>query len=122
GRGSLCHIHLHSGKLFVAYGKTNLQYDLFAGADRRRAAIITEAADVRLDGTSIVFKTGRVDCDFIAGCDGFHGISRDSIPAKREYEKVYPFGWLGILSETPPLPEIAYCHSPRGARKRGVRA
>jgi p-hydroxybenzoate 3-monooxygenase len=112
--GFLIDIHKHCGKKFVAYGQTNLQEDLFAAADRRGARIITEAADVGLDGTSIVFKTGRVDCDFIAGCDGFHGISRSAIPAKREYEKVYPFGWLGILSETPPLREIAYCHSPRG--------
>jgi len=112
--GFLIDINRHCGKRFVAYGQTNLQEDLFAAADRRGAAIITEAADVRLEGTSIVFKSGRVDCDFIAGCDGFHGISRSSIPAKREFEKVYPFGWLGILSETPPLREIAYCHSPRG--------
>jgi p-hydroxybenzoate 3-monooxygenase len=114
--GFLIDIHKHCGKKFVAYGQTNLQEDLFGAADRRGAAIITEAADVRLEGTSIVFKSGRVDCDFIAGCDGFHGISRQSIPSGklREFEKVYPFGWLGILSETPPLREIAYCHSPRG--------
>jgi len=112
--GFLIDIHRHCGKRFVAYGQTNLQEDLFAAADRRGAAIITEAADVRLEGTSMVWKNGRVDCDFIAGCDGFHGVSRSSIPAKGEYEKVYPFGWLGILSETPPLREIAYCHSPRG--------
>jgi p-hydroxybenzoate 3-monooxygenase len=114
GGGFLIDIHKHCGKRFVAYGQTNLQEDLFAAADRRGAAVITEAADVRIEGTSIVFATGRVDCDFIAGCDGFHGVSRSAIPQLREYEKVYPFGWLGILSETPPLPEIAYCHSPRG--------
>ena len=114
--GFLIDINRHCGKRFVAYGQTSLQEDLFAAADRRGAAIITEAADVRLAGTSIVFKSGRVDCDFVAGCDGFHGVSRTSLPqgALREYEKIYPFGWLGILSETPPLREIAYCHSPRG--------
>src|SRR2546426_1214785 len=95
--GFLIDIHKHCGKKFVAYGQTSLQEDLFAAADRRGAAIITEAADVRLEGTSIVFKAGRVDCGFIAGCDGFHGISRGCIPAKREYEKDYPFGWLGLL-------------------------
>jgi p-hydroxybenzoate 3-monooxygenase len=114
GGGFLIDIHKHCGKKFVAYGQTNLQEDLFAAADRRGAQVVTEAADVRLDGTSIVFKGGRVDCDFVAGCDGFHGVSRSAIPKLREFEKVYPFGWLGILSETPPLPEIAYCHSPRG--------
>jgi p-hydroxybenzoate 3-monooxygenase len=116
GGGFLIDIHRHCGKRFVAYGQTNLQEDLFAAADRRGARIITEAADVRLEGTSIVFKSGRVDCDFIAGCDGFHGVTRQSMPrgVLMEYEKIYPFGWLGILSETPPLREIAYCHSPRG--------
>ncbi|HYR32847.1 MAG TPA: 4-hydroxybenzoate 3-monooxygenase [Burkholderiales bacterium] len=114
GGGFLIDIHRHCGKKFVAYGQTNLQEDLFAAADKRGARIITEAADVRIEGTSIVFEAGRVDGDFIAGCDGFHGVSRSAIPKLREFEKVYPFGWLGILSETPPLREIAYCHSPRG--------
>jgi p-hydroxybenzoate 3-monooxygenase len=116
--GFLIDINRHCGKRFVAYGQTSLQEDLFAAADRRGAQIITEAADVRLEETSILFeqdgKARRLDCDFIAGCDGFHGISRGYIPVKREYEKVYPFGWLGILSKTPPLQEIAYCHSSRG--------
>ena len=118
--GFLIDIHRHCGKRFVAYGQTNLQEDLFAAADRRGAAIITEAADVQLEETSILFKQGgktaRLDCDFIAGCDGFHGVTRRTLPAGalREFEKIYPFGWLGILSETPPLAEIAYCHSPRG--------
>ena len=116
--GFLIDINRHCGKRFVAYGQTNLQEDLFAAADRRGAQIITEAADVQLLDTSIRFKhrgkARQLDCDFIAGCDGFHGISRGYLPVKREYEKLYPFGWLGILSETPPLREIAYCHSPRG--------
>jgi p-hydroxybenzoate 3-monooxygenase len=115
--GFLIDIHRHCGKQFVAYGQTNLQEDLFAAADRRGARIIT-SADARIAERSIAFtvegKASRLDCDFIAGCDGFHGVSRSWIPAKREYEKVYPFGWLGILSETAPLREIAYCHSPRG--------
>ena len=59
----------------------------------------------------------RIDCDFIAGCDGFHGVSRQTIPldVRKEYEKVYPFGWLGILSETPPVnEELIYSNSKRG--------
>ena len=118
-------IHKHVGKRFVAYGQTNLQEDLFEAADRRGAQVIAEAAQVQPRG----FDTGepwvsfvangekqRLDCDFIAGCDGFHGVSRKSMPpgVLREYEKVYPFGWLGILSETPPLPDITYCNHPRG--------
>jgi p-hydroxybenzoate 3-monooxygenase len=58
----------------------------------------------------------RIDCTFVAGCDGFHGVSRSSIPAavRHDFEKVYPFGWLGIMSETPPLPDIIYANSERG--------
>ncbi len=59
----------------------------------------------------------RLDCDFIAGCDGFHGVCRASVPkgAIAEYEKVYPFGWLGLLSDTPPVgDELIYVNSPRG--------
>jgi p-hydroxybenzoate 3-monooxygenase len=115
-------IHKHVGKRFVAYGQTNLQEDLYEAADRRGAQLEFEAAEVRprdfeTDRPWVSFgKDGRVDCDFIAGCDGFHGVSRRSMPpgVLHEYEKVYPFGWLGILSETPPLPDITYCNHPRG--------
>lgn len=66
----------------------------------------------------------RLDCQFIAGCDGFHGVSRKAIPASvlREFEKVYPFGWLGILSETPPLPDIVYANHPRGFALASMRS
>src|SRR4051812_31483432 len=117
----LIDVKKYVGKQFVAYGQTNLQEDLFAAADRRGAKIITDVDDVRpmnIDSQRphLLFGDERLDCDFIAGCDGFHGISRKSMPAGvlREYEKVYPFGWLGILSETPPLPEIVYANHPRG--------
>jgi len=115
----------HTGKRFMAYGQTSIQEDLFAAADRRAAAIYTEAESVRLqdidtDRPLVVFhhrgEEVSIECDFIAGCDGFHGISRKMIPRNvlREFEKVYPFGWLGILSETPPLPDIVYANHPRG--------
>lgn len=66
----------------------------------------------------------RLDCQFIAGCDGFHGVLRKAIPASvlREFEKVYPFGWLGILSETPPLPDIVYANHPRGFALASMRS
>jgi p-hydroxybenzoate 3-monooxygenase len=122
GRESyLIDIARHIGKRFVAYGQTNLQEDLFAAADRRGAKIVTEVEDARpvdidTDHPRVLFQGNLLECDFIAGCDGFHGVSRRSMPARvlREYEKVYPFGWLGILSETPPLPEIIYANHPRG--------
>jgi len=114
-------IHHHVGKRFVAYGQTNLQEDLYEAAERRGAELVFEAAEVQprdfdTDRPWVSFGKERLDCDFIAGCDGFHGVSRRSIPSGvlHEYEKVYPFGWLGILSETPPLPDITYCNHPRG--------
>ena len=126
GRESfLIDIHQHLGKRFVAYGQTNLQEDLFAAADSGGTELLTEAREVRLHDLTattprVTFqrqnKTEVVECDFVAGCDGFHGISRQSIPvvARREFAKDYPFGWLGILSQTPPLPDITYCNHPRG--------
>jgi len=124
-RELLIDIKRHLGREFVAYGQTNLQEDLFAAADRRGAALITEADEVQPAGIdtehpqvrfSVHGEAQRLDCDFIAGCDGFHGVSRASFPrgVLREYEKVYPFGWLGVLAPVPPLPEIVYGHSPRG--------
>jgi len=118
-------IRKHVGKRFVAYGQTNLQEDLYAAADRRGAPLVFEASavqpsDFETDRPWVSFavqgEKQRLDCEFIAGCDGFHGVSRKSIPpgVLHEYEKVYPFGWLGILSETPPLPDITYCNHPRG--------
>src|SRR5581483_1721608 len=111
----------HVGRQLMAYGQTNIQEDLFADADRRGAQMVFEADDVALHDLGsehpfIAWKGGRIDCDFVAGCDGFHGASRKAIPAARlsEFEKVYPFGWLGILSETPPLPDIIYANHPRG--------
>jgi p-hydroxybenzoate 3-monooxygenase len=123
----------HLGKRFMAYGQTNIQEDLFAAADRRGATVLTEVQDaqpmdVSSDHPFVIFKLGgetkRLDCDFIAGCDGFHGVSRGSVPAsvRHEFEKVYPFGWLGILSPTPPLPDITYCNHPRGFALASMRS
>src|SRR5690606_27288001 len=95
---------------------------------RAAAGLLTvyEAEDVAIhdfDGTKpfVTYRKDgrehRIDCDFIAGCDGFHGVCRASVPknAIREYEKVYPFGWLGLLADTPPVSdELIYINSPRG--------
>jgi len=113
------------GRKMMAYGQTAIQEDLFNAGDARGAQVVFEVSDVvpndvtsarpwisyTADGMS-----ERLDCDFIAGCDGFHGVSRQAIPAqtRSEYEKVYPFGWLGILSETPPLPSLLYATHQRG--------
>ena len=126
-------VHKHIGKRFVAYGQTSIQEDLFAAADKRGAAIVFNASNVRLHAIESSRPTVTCECDgvpleiqgdFIAGCDGFHGVSRQAIPASvlREYEKIYPFGWLGILTERPPLPDIVYANSPRGFALASMRS
>lgn len=113
------------GRRMMAYGQTMIQEDLYAAADERDANMFFEVEDVELHGvttdkTSVTFKTNGdhhvIECDFIAGCDGFHGPSRQAIPAdkRKEFHKEYPFGWLGILSETAPLPILMYANSDRG--------
>lgn len=126
GRGELFIDTLrHTGKRLTTYGQTNIQEDLYAAADARDATLITGAADVQLSGIDTpapqvsIRANGevmRVDCDFIAGCDGFHGVSRATVGAGvlQTYEIVYPYAWLGVLARTPPLPDITYAHHPRG--------
>jgi len=115
----------YTGKVMMAYGQTNITEDLYAARDSAGGQIIDEAANVALHNLTsskpyVTFeKNGaaqRIDCDYIAGCDGSHGVSRPSILADlvRTYDKSYPFGWLGIMSETPPFPEICYCYHSRG--------
>jgi p-hydroxybenzoate 3-monooxygenase len=114
-----------TGKTMMAYGQTAITEDLYAKRDADGGQIIDEAGNVRLHELTsgrpfVTFeKDGearRIDCDYVAGCDGFHGVSRPSIPAelRKTYEKGYPFGWLGIMSETPPYPDICYCYHSRG--------
>lgn len=121
------------GKRFMAYGQTQIQEDLHAACDARSARVIHEALNVALhevtsEAPYVTFdqagQSQRLDCQFIAGCDGFHGVSRKAIPATvlREFEKVYPFGWLGILSETPPLDDIVYANHPRGFALASMRS
>ncbi len=114
-----------AGKPMMAYGQTKVQEDLYAAAERENLNIIFESSDVELhdvtsDNPYVTFTTNgepqRVDCDFVAGCDGQHGVSRKAIPddTRSEFERAYPFGWLGILSETPPLPHLLYANNEKG--------
>ena len=115
-----------TGSCVTVYGQTEITRDLFEARDAMGATIVHEAEDVtphdiETDTPFLTYcKSGdlhRVDCDFIAGCDGFHGVSRRTIPANvlRTFEKVYPFGWLGLLSRTPPVThEVTYNHHERG--------
>ena len=115
-----------AGSCVTVYGQTEITRDLFDARDAAGGTIIHDAEDVTPQGieTDSPFLTYRrgddvrsVHCDFIAGCDGFHGVSRRAIPADivRTFEKVYPFGWLGVLSRTPPVTrEVTYNHHQRG--------
>ncbi|MEM9565049.1 MAG: 4-hydroxybenzoate 3-monooxygenase [Actinomycetota bacterium] len=113
------------GRRMMVYGQTMIQEDLYRSADESGAEIVFEAADVaindvdtespwvtyRHDGEEI-----RIDCDYVAGCDGFHGVSRTAIPAamRQEFVKEYPFGWVGVMAETAPLPLLLYANHERG--------
>lgn len=114
-----------TGKQMMAYGQTAITHDLYDARERDGGNVIDEAEDVALfdvdgDAPYVTYvKDGsshRVDCDYIAGCDGFHGVSRQTIPEdiQRTYERVYPFGWLGIMVERPPLQDFIYCYHDKG--------
>jgi p-hydroxybenzoate 3-monooxygenase len=118
---------LTGGKVVTAYGQTEVTRDLMAARSAAGLTTIYEAKDVSVhdfegskpmvryqkDGQSV-----ELACDFIAGCDGFHGVCRASVPegAVTAYEKVYPFGWLGVLADVPPVSPhaIVYGNSERG--------
>lgn len=115
-----------TGKRMMIYGQTEITADLYAARDAMAGVVIDEAAGVQphdLDTGApyVTYSKGgstcRIDCDWVIGCDGFHGVSRSCIPADtlKTFERVYPFGWLGVLSETPPVSrEIVYANHPRG--------
>jgi p-hydroxybenzoate 3-monooxygenase len=117
---------LTGGKNVMVYGQTSLTKDLMDARAEAGLPTVYQAQHVAVhdfDGSKprVTYeKNGQkfqIECDFIAGCDGFHGVCRASAPrsAITEYEKVYPFGWLGLLSDTPPVHhELIYINSPRG--------
>ncbi|PYB79965.1 4-hydroxybenzoate 3-monooxygenase [Pseudomonas soli] len=117
---------LTGGKTVMVYGQTEVTRDLMQAREQNGAPIIYAANNVQphdIEGPRpyLTFdKDGRqhrVECDYIAGCDGFHGVARQSIPASvlKVYERVYPFGWLGLLADTPPVNhELIYAHHERG--------
>ena len=117
---------LTGGDSVMVYGQTELTHDLYEARDKLEGVVIHNADDVKphdvtTDAPYLTYRDGdeikRVDCDYIVGADGFHGVSRKSIPNDRiqEFERVYPFGWLGVLSRTKPVsPEIVYAKHDRG--------
>jgi p-hydroxybenzoate 3-monooxygenase len=126
--GKLHNINFHKlvGKRVTIYGQQEVVKDLIAKRIADGGQILFDCADVKIEGFDGQApkirarhngQTKEIDCDFIGGCDGFHGISRPSIPGQsmRIYEREYPFGWLGILAEAPPVAdELVYAYHPRG--------
>ena len=117
---------LTGGKNVMVYGQTEVTRDLMDARQSLGLPTVYEAHNVQVHEFEtakprVTYEkdglTHTIECDFIAGCDGFHGVCRASAPKDkiREYEKVYPFGWLGLLSDTPPVHhELIYANSPRG--------
>ena len=127
--GKLDRVDLHkysNGSSVMVYGQTELTRDLYEARDRMNGIVIHNAEEVQPHDVKsvkpyVTYRKDnaecRVDCDYVIGADGFHGVSRKSIPADvlKEYEKVYPFGWLGVLSRTKPVsPELIYAKHDRG--------
>ena len=120
-------LHALTGvKRVMVYGQTEVTRDLMDARKAAGLATVYDAADVSVQGFDtehprVSYRRGddvvEIDCDVIAGCDGFHGVCRASVPegAIQTFEKVYPFGWLGVLSRTPPVaPELIYSNHERG--------
>ena len=115
-----------NGKVVTAYGQTEVTRDLCSVRDAAGSTTVYEAANVEIndfDGHSpyVTYEkdgtTHRVDCDLIAGCDGYHGVCRQSVPSSAitTFDKIYPFGWLGLLSDTKPVAEeVVYANTARG--------
>ncbi len=126
GRHRVGLTELAGGRSVMVYGQTEVTRDLMDGRDAAGAVTVWEAEDVALHGFDgpaprVIWRkdgvTHELACDVIAGCDGYHGVSRASVPAGaiRTFERVYPFGWLGVLADVPPCaPELIYAAHERG--------
>lgn len=125
---------LTGGKTVMCYGQTEVTRDLMQARAAKGLTTYYESSDVALHDLKtaqpyVTFKHNdevyKLNCDYIAGCDGFHGVSRKSIPAdqRTEFERVYPFGWLGVLSDTPPVSdELIYAKTKRGFALASMRS
>lgn len=126
--------NLTGGDVVVCYGQVEITRDIMEA--RKNSGLTTyyeaegvELIDVKSDSPTVRFQHEgeeyELSCDYIAGCDGFYGVSRQTIPAeiRTEHERVYPFGWLGLLSDTPPVnDELIYCKSERGFALASMRS
>ena len=125
---------LTDGDTVMVYGQTEVTRDLMQARSEAGLTTFYESSNVVLHEVKsqspyVTFEQDgqmqRIDCDYIAGCDGFHGVSRQTIPesVRTEYERVYPFGWLGLLADTPPVNnELIYCKTDRGFALASMRS
>ena len=125
---------LTAGATVTVYGQQEVMKDLFDAAEARGLDVVFDAEDLRIedidtDTPRVRYRRGgadhAVECDVVAGCDGFHGVSRAAIPAGvlKTYERVYGFGWLGILADVPPADhELIYCSHERGFALASMRS
>ena len=125
---------LTEGDVVICYGQVEITKDLMdaresAGLQTYYEASEVQPHDVTSENPYVTFNHGgqeyKLECDFVAGCDGFHGVSRQTIPKelRTEHERLYPFGWLGLLSETPPVNhELIYCYHERGFALASMRS
>jgi p-hydroxybenzoate 3-monooxygenase len=121
-----------TGKVVTVYGQTEMTKDLIATRLAGDGPIVWEAADVAVHDIDtaqprLTYRVAGVErtlaCDFIAGCDGYHGVSRPSLPASQTFDRVYPFGWLGILADVPPCShELIYASHERGFALASMRS
>ncbi|MGD9913018.1 MAG: 4-hydroxybenzoate 3-monooxygenase [Rhizobiaceae bacterium] len=126
GRRHRIDLHAHTGRQVMVYGQTEVTFDLMEKRAASGAVSVYEAEgvspqDFASDSPFVTYRSGgvmhRIDCDFIAGCDGYHGVARRSVPetAVTLYERIYDFGWLGIIAEVPPVGhELVYANHARG--------
>jgi p-hydroxybenzoate 3-monooxygenase len=135
--GQILHIDMKAltgGSTVTVYGQQEVMRDLFDAAESKNLAITWDAEDVALadidsDHPAVTWRKDgvdqRLDCDFVVGCDGYHGVSRQAIPADvlKTFERVYPFGWLGILADVPPVDhELIYANHERGFALASMRS
>jgi len=123
-----------TGKSVTVYGQTEITRDLMEARAAAGASSVYEAKDVTLhdwEGSAprVTYRQGgvlhEIECDFVAGCDGYHGVCRASVPTDRcrTYEREYPFGWLGVLADVPPpWNELIYANSEHGFALASLRS
>jgi p-hydroxybenzoate 3-monooxygenase len=126
GRSLRIDLHALTGRSVSVYGQTEVTKDLIDARIAAGAKLVYEASDVAIEGFDTRHpkvryrhegRTHELDCDFIAGCDGYHGVCRQTVPpgAMQNFERIYPFGWLGILADVPPVShELIYSNHARG--------